>query len=394
MVASQRTKILILIPLIVLLGAMLLNLQGEYAGYGSAGTHDFIAYWSATRLILEGGNPYNRDALYRVEKGLGWPEERPWLAMNPPWLGIVLAPFGLLPFREAVFLWLLSNMLVMGLATYFLWQVFAIEANGRFLWAAMATAFLFPQTLSAIFSGQVSPLVLLGISGTLFYIERNRGFWAGAMLVLTTLKPQLICLLLPGILLWSVRQKRWGVPIGFSAALLALLFPLQLLFPNWLPSYLTSIIGSPPLDWFTPTIGGAMSYYQGTTLSWAKLLWVAFLPVVLIPLYRREETDWPAFTSLLLLLTLPTTTFAWGIDQVILVVPLLQIVAWLVSSRLRGRARARIVSALFVCYVILATQRFILRTNEVFYLWTPFLVAAIYLSASSGRAQSTHGEAR
>jgi hypothetical protein len=282
----------------------------------------------------------------------------------------------------------------MALATYFLWQVFAVEANGRFLWAAMAAAFLFPQTLSAIFSGQVSPLVLLGISGTLFFIERKRGFWAGAMLVLTTVKPQLICLFLPAIFLWSVRQKRWEVMIGFSAALLALLFPLQLLFPNWLPFYLASIMGSPPLDWFTPTIGGAISYYQGATLSWAKLLWVAFLPVVLIPLYRREEIDWPAFTSLLLLLTLPTTTFAWGIDQVILVVPLLQIVAWLVSSRLCSKAGAIIVSALFICYATLATQRFILRTNEVFYLWTPFLVAAIYLSASLGRAQSTHREAR
>ena len=394
MVANQRTKIPILILLIALLGAMLLNLQGEYTGYGSAGTHDFIAYWSATRLILQGRNPYDATALYGLERSLGWPEERPWLVMNPPWLGILLAPLGLLPFREAVFLWLVGNMLVTGLATYFLWRVFAVEANGRFLWAAMAATFLFPQTLSAIFSGQVSPLVLLGISGALFYIERNRGLWAGAMLVLTTIKPQLICLLLPAILLWSVHQKRWEVPIGFSAALLALILPLQLLFPIWLPSYLISIMGSPPLDWFTPTIGGAISYYQGTTLSWAKLLWVAFLPVVLIPLYRREETGWPAFTSLLLLLTLPTTTFAWGIDQVILVVPLLQIVAWLVSGGLHGRAKAMIVSALFICYAILAIQRFILRTNEVFYLWTPFLVAAIYLSASLGRAQSTRVEAR
>lgn len=394
MVANPRIKILLLILLIVLLGAMLQNLQGEYTGYGSAGTHDFIAYWSATRLILEGGNPYDGATLYEVEKGLGWPEERPWLVMNPPWLGILLAPWGLLPFREAAFLWLLGNILAMALATYFLWQVFAVEANGRFLWAAMAAAFLFPQTLSAIFSGQVSPLVLLGISGTLFFIERKRGFWAGAMLVLTTVKPQLICLFLPAILLWSVRQKRWGVPIGFSAALLALLFPLQLLFPNWLPFYLASIMGSPPLDWFTPTIGGAISYSHGATLPWAKLLWVAFLPVVLISLFRREEIDWPAFTSLLLLLTLPTTTFAWGIDQVILVVPLLQIVAWLVSNRLCSKARAIIVSALFICYATLATQRFILRTNEVFYLWTPFLVAAIYLYASFEKARVTHREAR
>lgn len=389
MVANPRIKILLLILLIVPLGAMLQGLQGEYTGYGSAGTHDFIAYWSATRLILEGGNPYNGAALYEVEKGLGWPEERPWLVMNPPWLGILLAPWGLLPFQEAVFLWLLGNILVMALATYFLWQVFAVEANGQFLWAAMAAAFLFPQTLSAIFSGQVSPLVLLGISGTLFFIERKRGFWAGAMLVLTTVKPQLVCLFLPAIFLWSVRQKRWEVPIGFSAALLALLFPLQLLFPRWLPSYVTFIMGSPPLDWFTPTIGGAISYSHGATLPWAKLLWVAFLPIVLIPLYRREEIDWPAFTNLLLLLTLPTTTFAWGIDQVILVVPLLQVVAWLVSSRLCSKARAIIVSALFICYATLATQRFILPLlevlqNEVFYLWTPFLVAAIYLSASLG----------
>lgn len=46
-------KVIVLLFSLAILALMVGRLGGEYRGYRSAGTHDFLAYWSATRLILE-----------------------------------------------------------------------------------------------------------------------------------------------------------------------------------------------------------------------------------------------------------------------------------------------------------------------------------------------------
>ena len=86
---------------------------------------DFTAYWSASRLNLDGKNPYSIDGLYEFQiKELNWTHEAPVITHNPPWvLGIIL-PLGLLPYTAGRMLWLLLSITIVLVCSDISWQLY------------------------------------------------------------------------------------------------------------------------------------------------------------------------------------------------------------------------------------------------------------------------------
>ena len=73
---------------------------------------DFVEYWAAGRLNLEGHNPYDPDAVHELEKAAGRAE--PGVLMwNPPWSLPFVMPFGLLEVHTAHLLWLLLQFIAL-----------------------------------------------------------------------------------------------------------------------------------------------------------------------------------------------------------------------------------------------------------------------------------------
>jgi hypothetical protein len=65
-----------------LIGFLLYNLIVHYAVAAETtpqykGVRDFVEYWSASRLLLSGGNPYSPSELLSIEKSVGWPSAEP-----------------------------------------------------------------------------------------------------------------------------------------------------------------------------------------------------------------------------------------------------------------------------------------------------------------------------
>jgi len=50
-----------------------------------AGVRDFVEYWSASRLLLNGGNPYAPDELLQLQRSVGWGSGTALIMWNPPW---------------------------------------------------------------------------------------------------------------------------------------------------------------------------------------------------------------------------------------------------------------------------------------------------------------------
>src|SRR5258707_7696020 len=67
---------------------------------------DFVEYWAAARLNLAGQNPYAGSAVWAVQHDLGFQFQGPVMMYNPPWGLAIALPFGLLPYRVALMLWL------------------------------------------------------------------------------------------------------------------------------------------------------------------------------------------------------------------------------------------------------------------------------------------------
>lgn len=359
--------------IIILLFLLALSLPSAKIDIGKG---DFLAYWSASHLLSEGKNPYDFPTLLSVERETGWTQEYPYMVWNPPWLHLLLLPYGWLPFTKAASSWLITNIVLIYICSVSLWRLFSTQKGQRVWWVAPLVAFAFVPTLVTLTTGQVNTLVLLGIVGSVLSITQGRDSLGGLMLFLTTVKPQLVYVFLPAAFLWLAMERRWVSFITFGASIGAAISLLSWRLPSWFGSYLTTM-RSPLLGWETPTIGGIVSHYLGTDLG--KYLGIIVLPLVLYLLVlNKERLDLRTATSMILLVSLPTSIFGWSYDQVILIFPLMQIAAWVMEGELEIADASLVVFSLVLYDAIMLYQRIAQIPNELYYFWVPLAMAMTY----------------
>ena len=110
-------------------------------------------------------------------------------------------------------------------------------------------------TVVTIVIGQTTPLILFLIAVAWRLLEARRDRTAGFALAWLTIKPQLTILVLPGVLLWAARCRRWGVVVGLAATLAVLALASWLLIPGWLGQMLDAPRQTPPPTEYFPWIG-------------------------------------------------------------------------------------------------------------------------------------------
>lgn len=179
--APNRRQFLLAIAIAV--GAIYFLIRGPLRAIAPGGSGDFLTHYNATRTYLEGGNPYHRaDVIAHAIAG-GYenhiPGVNPHLLLQPGAL-ILFAPFALLPFSIAVWIWLLVELA----ATAGLWwaAVRLVELpRPQSLVLAAALLYLSPIH-SAIAHGQVS-LIFCALTVYCFWLLKcSRGRLAGIVL--------------------------------------------------------------------------------------------------------------------------------------------------------------------------------------------------------------------
>src|SRR5215213_4247809 len=71
---------------------------------------DFIEYWAAARLTLDGKNPYDGEQLLPLQQAAGRDTDEAVMMWNPPWTLAVVLPLGAIEPRPAQLLWLAINL--------------------------------------------------------------------------------------------------------------------------------------------------------------------------------------------------------------------------------------------------------------------------------------------
>ena len=61
---------------------------------------DYVEYWAAGRLNLQGENPYSPELLLPLERGAGRDTDEAIMMWNPPWTLALAMPFGLMDSRS------------------------------------------------------------------------------------------------------------------------------------------------------------------------------------------------------------------------------------------------------------------------------------------------------
>ncbi len=340
------------------------------------GVLDFRPYWSASFLLARGRDFSDANQLDYIERTLtGWNEPFTMYAWFAPAGHLILLPYTFLPFARAAYYWLLTNIAIVFVSTLLIWGT----PVSRAIWIPLVAAFSFSMTLLSLIAGQINTLVLLGLAIFLAAEKAGRHYLAGVSLVLTTIKPHLVILTLPLLVLDLLRRGQWRVLAGAAFALGSCGIVLFCLYPAWPISFLNLVISGMDTLRHTPTLNGLLVIAGAYVLG--RWLWVAaLLLAVLIWWKRGRELDLRTMIDASLLGGIIVSPLGWSYDQIMLLFPLLRILDWVAKGVLSRKSSVAVVVTLIAANALSFYER-ILSPNEVWFFWVPLVIVAVYIFA-------------
>ena len=344
--------------------AALITLTGiaVIAWIGSRATsNDYIEYWSSGKLFLEGANPYSAPSILSLEKAHGFLLDSPLIMLNPPWSLFLVAPLGLFPALVGLCLWTVAG------AGCVLASLLLLNVSPQY----RTLAFLFTPVIACFSMEQSSPFLLLGFSLFLrFY--RSRPFWAGASLLLMTLKPHLFLVFWVILLADCLYRRKFAVLLGLAAALAAASAFSTILVPGvWMDYY--QLLRGAALDRnYFPTLPTLLRMSINVKLAWIALIPSCAAIIWGLAYYwrRRARWEWKREGMPVMLVAVVTSPYGWFSDQVVFL-PALQ-------RALESGPRKRSMELLTVVNGV-ALLAFILRLQLA--VWIPLAWLGWYLYA-------------
>lgn len=207
------------------------------------GGNDFLAHYSVWQgYFRHGFSPYSDEAaLYTQELIYGRPalpgEDQNRLTY--PFYSLIFhAPLTIFdyPLARAIYMTLLASALLVGL--WLTLDLVSWKPEKWLLGLLVAWSILFYTQARGIILGQFAPLGYLSLVGCLSLMKRRKDFWAGVVLVATTVKPTLVFLVLPYLLLYALVRARYRFLAGFGGTLAVLVLGSFLLEPGWLVEWI------------------------------------------------------------------------------------------------------------------------------------------------------------
>ena len=248
---------------------------------------DFRGYYAAGLIAREAGLAAVYDPELQAESQatlyLGCPDgtaRPPLMQVMVPYLPIfvlLFLPLPALDFTASYIAWSLVNLVIFILYLYRFSNALHIRLDSLrlFQWA-LCFALLANLTL-----GQINALLVIILGEFVLAFKRDKALWGGAWLAGLLLKPNLLILLLPGLLI----SWRWKASLGFGVSA-ALLLGASLLLAGtdglqaWLEvvcSFAESSFNSVP----NMMNARALAYHMGQILP-AWLAWLAAAAVTVI----------------------------------------------------------------------------------------------------------------
>ncbi|MCZ7553228.1 MAG: DUF2029 domain-containing protein [Anaerolineales bacterium] len=230
------------IALLAILGiatlASLIWVNYQYSVQNPGGS-DFLPRWVGTReFIMKGQSPYSEETTREIQQRFygrpARPDEDQALFVYPFYSIFVFAPFALIPdFNLARAVWMtvlevsIILIAIMGIS-FSRWKL-----SPAMLGALLAFAILWYYSIRPLINSNASILVGLFIAGAILAIRAEQDSWAGLLLALATIKPQVVALLILFVLIWSVSERRYIIVWSFLGNLALMIAVTSLLIPDW-----------------------------------------------------------------------------------------------------------------------------------------------------------------
>jgi len=346
-----------------------------------AGGRDFVVFWATGQQLVHHANPYDGDAMMRIERSAGLPvRDGGFFMRNPPW-GLPLAlPLGLVGVRLGALLWSLVLLACLMVSVRMLWLMHGRPMN-RLHWLGLS----FAPALICMMMGQTSLFALLGY--VLFLrLHHTRPFLAGMSLWLCALKPHLFLAFGVVLLAWVLVSGSYKLLAGAAVAMAASFAVVYWLDPTAWIQY-TQMMRAPGIE---KELVPCLSVRLRLWLS-PQTMWLQYIPAALGCAWalgyfwpRRHAWDWMKNGSLLMVVSLVTAPYSWVYDDGLAVPALLQ-------GAYLTRSKTLLVVLAFASVLIEVELIGGINISSTLYLWTTPAWLAWYLCATEIKGTQAEG---
>lgn len=352
--------------------------------HSNIGSGDFRPYWSSSFLLRNGQDFSNLSNMDWVERSqTNWRESYTMSAWFAPTGNLILLPYTFLSFTRAVYYWLITNIFVVFLSAMLLWQHIKTHT-----WIPLGVFFTFSATLVSLYMGQVNTLVVLGLSLFIFLSTTKHEFLAGTCLILLTIKPHLVILTLPLLILNIFWQRKTRILAGFISALVLCALILWSINLYWLNSFWQVITSGMSSFREAPTIPGLLVH---AGYGYGKWLWMIVLSLAMLIWWKiKDKVNQRTLIDTTILIGMLVSPIGWSYDHIILLIPLLHVFEWMVGNTL-SKGNIIVVALLLVIANSLSFYQRTLSVSEVWFFWIPLVSLIIYIFSWKQKLERTLG---
>lgn len=273
--------------------------------------NDFLVNYVGTRsFVLEGLSPYSDEVAIRIQTAAyGHPaqgDENELRVVYPLYSIFLFLPFSLIEnyfFARAV--WMTSLELALISMTFIAIKLADWKPPIWLQGVILLFSLIWYHAIRGVVNGNAVIFVALMLSGIFLLMRDGKDRIAGFLMAITTIKPQLVVLLIPFITVWALYQKRWTLIKWFFGSLAVFVLVGIILIPDWILQNLWEILKYPAynpagtlaavlaewvpglesqLKWGILIVLGTLLLYEwwtGRKGSFERFLWVSFLTLTI-----------------------------------------------------------------------------------------------------------------
>ncbi|MBS1249567.1 MAG: hypothetical protein MAG431_01147 [Chloroflexi bacterium] len=266
------------------------------------GGNDFLVHWVGARaLIFEGRSPYSDTVATQIQTiAYGHPAqagEHDLRVAYPLYSELLFAPFALVEnYAIARAAWMTLLEIALVTMTFLSLSLAQWRPNKWILTLCLLFTLIWYHAVRALINGNAVIIIGLLLTGAFVAIREKKDEVAGFLLAYTTIKPQLVVLIIPFILYWAIHQRRWKLVSWFLGSMAALVLGAMIFIPNWIIQNIWEIMRYPD---YNPagTLGQVLaSWMPGIVL---QLKWGITITLSLLLLWEWWSARQQSFTRFL-----------------------------------------------------------------------------------------------
>lgn len=309
----MRLKLPLALTLLIIFLVVLTITNIKFAENNPGGA-DFVPRWLGVRLLLtEGYSPYSQATTSAIQEfmygRLAKPGEDQVLFVYPLYSLVVFAPFSMIADYPLVRgIWQTTLQIALILLAFISIRLADWQPSKPFVFLLLVFVLLWYHSIRPLINGNPSIIVALFTALALLAISREKDIVAGVLLGLATIKPQVVVLFIPLVLIWAVSTRRWRLIASTLGTLFVFTILSIVLVPDWIPQNVHQILAYPG---YTPATTPGTIFFEWLPTYGRWLGYLLTLAMGLLILWYWKKAWRKNFNVFLLAAyaTLAMTTF-------------------------------------------------------------------------------------